>query len=702
MCNRIEKDRNLLLMIAPAWKLRGSLSLAALALIGSMLIALYERSLSMHTRRLFCLTLPWLFLSVALECSAQPTIDLSTQRNGMHSCPVGQFVMGAQVANNQLICAPQPGTFADEIVDTAHQEQGMHACPSGMGLTGLNAAKNLLACAPMAIPQGSRFVDSTTQQSGMHACPGASPVAGIQVEKNLLLCAGDILLTVDKGTLRNQMHSCPVGEFVMGALVPQNLLLCAPLAGDFAAEIVDTHTQDQGMHACPSGMGMTGLQASKNLLACAPLTAPVGSRIVDTKTQKDQMPACSGDMPVAGIQVAKGQLLCADVQPISGVTRPRYVVLTVVYAPPGTNGGKSSSSVDYGSDSSTGVKISLSSSFKYGGSVSVSAGDENKGLGGSASFSYSHDKTDDSSIDVKKSQNYDISLSGPSADGINHDEDIIYICLNPALTFQIDPANHITWSMGFVGPQMLVQYLRVAQLKNPSLIPPGVQQQLKQAGITTSDFQTMLGLDPFASGGTEIDPMRFLPTTQSFPYIPPLTQSDPAAQQKYQQSNMVMAGTGTKVQLTYTVSASGGVNLVIAQFKASGQLEWTYTSETSNTTESTQSATVTVGGPAFGYTGPTDVLVYWDTVFNSFMFAFAQGEPSASGLLTDKSGKPVANAPVALAAGTRTFQTFTDKKGEFRFYNTPAGSGMLAALGERLPLKMGPGTSKQTLSLTMH
>lgn len=661
-----------------------------------------RKKLVMNIRGRLYVTVPCLILCFAIACSAQTTIDTDTQRNGMHSCPVGQFVMGAQIANNVLICAPLAGNFAAEIVDAHTQDQGMHACPPGMAMTGIHAGKNLLACVPLTITQGSRFSDLNTQQMGMHACPGASPAAGIQVAKNLLLCVGDLSLTVDHGTQRNGMHSCPVGQFVMGVQAAQNLLLCAPLAGNFAAEIVDAHTQEQGMHACPPGMAMTGLHAGKNLLACAPATNPQGSRSVDSKTQIMQMHACPGDTPAAGIQIAKNQLLCADLQPISGTIRPRYVVLTVIYAPPGTNGGKSSSSVDYGTSSGTGVNTSLSSSFKSGFSISASVGDENKGTGATAGFSFSKNTTDTSSIDIRKTQGYDISISGPSADGINHDEDLIYLCLNPALTFKVDPANRVSWDMGFDGPQMLVQYLRVAQLKNPSLIPPGLQQELNKAGITAADFQTILGLDPFASGGTEIDPNRFLPTTQSFPYIPPLNASDPVAQQKYNQSNAVMVVNTHNVQLSYGVSVSGGFDLVVAHLKTSGELDWTYSSQTMNTTQSGQTATVTVGGPAFGYTGPTDVLVYWDTVFDSFVFVFAQGEPNASGLITDKSGKPVVHTPVTLAAGAHTLSTYTDNKGEFRFYNSPAGDGTLAALGEHFPLKVGPGSSKQVVRLTQH
>ena len=50
---------------------------------------------------------------------------------------------------------------------------------------------------------------------------------------------------------------------------------------------------------------------------------------------------------------------------------------------------------------------------------------------------------------------------------------------------------------------------------------------------------------------------------------------------------------------------------------------------------SSQSATVVVGGPAFGYTGPTDVLVYWDTVYSTYMFAFASQAPRISGVATE-------------------------------------------------------------------
>src|SRR3954470_413878 len=46
--------------------------------------------------------------------------------------------------------------------------------------------------------------------------------------------------------------------------------------------------------------------------------------------------------------------------PPSGVVQPKYKVMTVIYAPPGRNGGGSTSQVAYGSGSSTGTTASAS------------------------------------------------------------------------------------------------------------------------------------------------------------------------------------------------------------------------------------------------------------------------------------------------------------------------------------------------------
>lgn len=124
------------------------------------------------------------------------TVDRNTQRNGMHSCPQGQFVIGVRVDRNLLLCSGEFGSYtrAQEIVQAGgasrveSQSHGMHACPEGMAITGLHVSRNLLACAPVARPPIPRFVDAGTQRSGMHACRAGNPASGIHVRTNLLLC----------------------------------------------------------------------------------------------------------------------------------------------------------------------------------------------------------------------------------------------------------------------------------------------------------------------------------------------------------------------------------------------------------------------------------------------------------------------------------------------------------------------------------
>ena len=65
--------------------------------------------------------------------------------------------------------------------------------------------------------------------------------------------------------------------------------------------------------------------------------------------------------------------------------------------------------------------------------------------------------------------------------------------------------------------------------KNPSTMPPGVKQQLDAAGLNPADYAQILSANPFASGGSTIDPARYLPTPQSFPYEPPFSAADPVS-----------------------------------------------------------------------------------------------------------------------------------------------------------------------------
>ena len=366
-------------------------------------------------------------------------------------------------------------------------------------------------------------------------------------------------------------------------------------------------------------------------------------------------------------------------QPQTGTSRLSYILLTVVYAPPGTNSGKSSSVVKYSSGSTTGATSTISNSLKASFSAGLTFKSKGSSDQGSFGVGASSETKDTSSFATKKTTNTEIDVNGPATDGINHDEDLFYLWLNPQLTITADPWNNSTWEMGAAGPTMIIQYARAGWLKNPATMPPGLLQDFKAAGLTTADFATILSADPFAFGPAAIDPNRFLPTTQSFPYDPPDSASDPVPVSIYQQTNTVTNTVTHEVTHTYSVSAGFSIGLGdLVGLKVDSSLTLTDTETSVTVNESTQSATVAVGGPAFGYTGPVDVLVYWDTLYNSFMFALTSAAPSVADVFKDAQGRPVPHQEVALTAGSHTFKTFTNAKGKFRFFGTPTGGKVSA------------------------
>ena len=385
----------------------------------------------------------------------------------------------------------------------------------------------------------------------------------------------------------------------------------------------------------------------------------------------------------------------------TGTMRPKYYILSVLYSPPGANGGKSGSLVDYASGSTTGTTTSTSSSFKAGINIEASDG-LNIGvlkLGATTQFSASSTNTDTSSENITKSQTFDMKVPGPGADGISHDHDMFLLMLNPLLAVSVYPGNYMFWTMGVDGPVMNIQSVYVGWLKNPATMAAGVKQQLDAAGLTAADYAQILAANPFAQGATAIDPNRFLPTPQTFPYEPPFSAADPVFTSSITAQNAVNVTNTHSVQHQYSVSVSGTAGIALASLKVGGSLEWTNTSTYGTTSTSTQSATATVGGPAFGYTGSTDVVVYWDTLYSSFMFAFPAAPPAAVGSITDAAGKPLAYQPITLTVAGRKFQTFTNHQGQYRFYGATGGTGSLAVDGQTFAVAVGSGKPNPPLKL---
>lgn len=334
-----------------------------------------------------------------------------------------------------------------------------------------------------------------------------------------------------------------------------------------------------------------------------------------------------------------------------GTVNPKFIVLSVIYAPPGQN-----SSVDYGSSTLVGGSTTFDHSFADQKSLSMQLqlGPDIKGPNLTAAGTHTFTQTQDSNqtITLNKTTTFDTQVPGPtnSGDGINHDFDVILLWINPVLNLNVtstsstasavwtgysfdaaDPANEVDIVPVYVG-----------WLKNPSTIPPGVAAALARTwaaasadgsgpGLDANDFATILARDPFANGATTIDPTRFDLTGQTFSYAPPVNGGQPLTQKfvlQYQSTSTQGKTATDEYKITHSVQFNAAIaGFFKAQLKDQTTLTWDSSAAQTSTNASGQTATLTLTDPSSAYNGPTDLQVYQDNVYGTFMFAFTPEQP---------------------------------------------------------------------------
>lgn len=372
------------------------------------------------------------------------------------------------------------------------------------------------------------------------------------------------------------------------------------------------------------------------------------------------------------LQCIEGHIECVVEPPspavIQGILTPQYYVLTVVYAPPGTNGGQSGSSVVYASGSTTGTKISSSSSWKDSYNISYDIGASLLSIGGGWTMTSS--TTDNRTVSVQKSNTLTITNSGPPVDGIDHNRDAIWLQLRPRIGVTVR-GNDVTWKFqNDKAPEIEVVY--VGWLKNPSTMPNAVKQALSTHGIGEASYGSILKFDPFADGPATPDPARFLDLFTTLPYEPPFSASDAPLKSTFTLTNQSGVENATLVQEDDQTSLSGGLggntgSLAFA-LKDASTWTWTTSSMQSDSSMTNQSATATIGGPKFGYNGPTMVAVYLDTLFQTFLFVLKNpGTTALHGKIVPAPGKSAAVQEVVAVVGGKTHRTFTDANGNYSF-----------------------------------
>jgi hypothetical protein len=339
----------------------------------------------------------------------------------------------------------------------------------------------------------------------------------------------------------------------------------------------------------------------------------------------------------------------------SGWVRPKYQVVGLTYAPPGSR-----SSANYSSGFKSGTSTSHASSFTAGISerVQITTGGSLFGIFGGTvtqtfTFGWNQQQDSSNSLTISQQTSNGLIVPGPaaSAAGVDHDFDTIYVWLNPEIFLMIFPANVVVGGYGYDARDtvtgMDVIPLTVGQLKGTQPIGPQTWARLNRTwapelgGLTSVDFQVILHANPFVTNpayNPNTDPNRRyelplsgnppLPANLILNYLPAPPGGQPTGQTySASYSNTTEAGKQAKdtYSTSYSVDGAASFNfLVKLNTMLSTTLSLSYSNQWSSkvTNEASQEASFTIFPPvaADNYVGPTAMQVWKDNVYGTFMF----------------------------------------------------------------------------------
>ncbi len=369
---------------------------------------------------------------------------------------------------------------------------------------------------------------------------------------------------------------------------------------------------------------------------------------------------------------------------VQGYINPKFVILGVTYAPPGPS---SSTFVDYSNSNLVGTQTSLVNSFtnSNGYSVTLSGGAGiAKVINGTISSSISQTTTQ------KTTNSQTVALSVQVASGektqgtgsyfspVDHDYDIIWVWLNPALVFTTN-GDQVVWNgYGFDASDengMDVVGVQLGYLNGDfGAIPADIQTSLNRAwaasqtyatghgpALDTRDLGIIAAADPFSAstyGETYIGYVPPTPDTSDNRYTISLcsqansfgyTQAAPSTAANVYTCTVTYANMSQEAQsltnsyqLSYSTSVDLSANFLSffsseIRYSSSQILTWENMASAQLTSSSTSTATLSVQGPpcnnvnpgvgpcvpvydASG-TEPTQFEVYQDNLYGTFMFA---------------------------------------------------------------------------------
>lgn len=327
---------------------------------------------------------------------------------------------------------------------------------------------------------------------------------------------------------------------------------------------------------------------------------------------------------------------CPPVEPVreTGIVNPKYMIMTVVYAPPGSEGCQFDSTASYGEGNTLGTTISAGHSFAAGTTVRVSGGSEVAGAEIGASFSASQSQADSSEMSVTSRRSTSVSAPGPCHDGIDHGFDRIYLLLSPQIPVEFsDPAGcescggeQVSWTVAENAGTEWGVY--TWELQHPEEARQATKDLFETHHILPEDQAQMLAANPLANlAGDEIvelDYPRFVRTGRNLPYAPPLDGTPPDSH-THEMGNETMTRSMMALEWSYSVGLQSSVSvgfspLVASKFSVENSWTWTNSNSAAFAESGSTFASVTLGSPSSAWTGAPAVTVYYDTLFKTYAF----------------------------------------------------------------------------------
>ena len=344
----------------------------------------------------------------------------------------------------------------------------------------------------------------------------------------------------------------------------------------------------------------------------------------------------------------------------SGTMTPKFIVVGIIYSPPGAK-----STVSYTQSTTVGTSSSFTDTFSTNEKVSTSLGISggSKTLTGSVTgtvaTTYSQSADSVGTYTVNQTTGSSTIATGPlsSAIGIDHDYDQVLVWLNPKanLTVGADRSS-ILWegytydSTDIFSPNNPdVISLSIACLKNPFLSSNCTDAGSRTSrswdttsglgGLTLADYAAIASSDPFFVNplyNPNDDPNnRFTFTQQSVSYVP-ASVGDGANMDagSFMTQTVSMAGQGASNSFSVEYSLTAGLKGALTdQIQTSTTTMWKDQYSASQTNTVGQTDAYSIAGPLAtdNYSGPTSIEVFQDNVYGTFMFYAPGTAPTSPG-----------------------------------------------------------------------